>query len=559
MRIHTLLTLPHTVRSAHRLREILAVLVRHGFGELVQQLGLQSWALGMARLVRLRRDEDGMASYSVEERIRMCFEELGPAFVKLGQVLATRPDLIPMSLVNELRKLQDDVPPFPLEEVRQVIFEDLGRPFDEAFATFTEEPLAAASIAQVHRATLKDGRQVVVKVQRPILRRIIDRDLHILRVFAQMLHGRVPELRRFELPAIVREFAVALRLEADFANERANMERFSRLWAEDPLVGAPEPVPDLCSQRVLTMEYIDGVKVTDRAALESIGVETTAIARRGTNIALRSIFEHGYFHADPHPGNFFVQKGGRVVLIDFGMMGVIDRKRLDELLSFLVSILMNDPDMMVRLFFELDLIEDTTDVRTLKREIKTIVDRYYNVPLGDIDIGAFIQQVFEVVMRHDVSLPADLLLVGKALATMEGIAQEIDPSFDPISEIRPYLMRAYVLRVLDPAQHAKDIARDLADVTLLLRQLPGEVRALLKKARKGKLQLLVSDEDTPRILDRADRRMNRALAAAAACTSLLAGTAMWMGELYVGGGALIGASAFWLFWAWLGMIRTGGP
>lgn len=557
MRVLTLLNLPNTMRSAQRVREILAVLMRHGFGELIDQMGLQSWAHGASRWLLRSADDDGPSPFGWEERIRMSFEELGPTFVKLGQVLATRPDLIPMSLVLELRKLQDDVPPFPLEEARQVVVEELGRPLEEAFARFDEVPLAAASIAQVHRAALPDGTEVVVKIQRPELRRVIGRDLAILRGFSRLLHSRVPELRRFDLPGITQEFAAALRLESDFTNERANIERFRRLWADDPLVDAPEPFPSHCGERVLTMGFVDGVKVTDVEGVEALGVDPGAVARRGTHIALRSIFEHGFFHADPHPGNFFVLPGGRITLIDFGMMGVIDDQRLGELLTFLVSILLNDPEMMVRLFLELDLIEDSTDLRALKREIKSIVDRYYNVPLGQIDIGRFIQQVFEVVVRHDVRLPADLLLVAKAITTMEGIAQEIDPTYDPITEMRPYLMRTYVMRVLDPSLHARELARNVADLTLLLRRLPGEVRTLLKKARKGELRFVTASEDLERRLDRADRRANRALVTAMACAAGLGGTALVIAGHQTGGLVLLSGAGFSAAWALWAILRSG--
>ncbi len=438
MSVGSVLRLPRTLRNVGRVREILSVLVRHGFGELIDQLGLGSWVTVAGR-VAFRRGS--WTKRSLDERVRMALEELGPTFVKLGQLMATRPDLVPMSMVLELRKLQDDVPPFPSDEAGAVIEEELGRPLGELFAHFETEPLAAASVAQVHRARLHDGAEVVVKVQRPDLQRVITRDLEILRGFADLVHEKVPESRQFDLPGVAREFAAALRAEADFTNERANIDRFNRLWAEDPMVAAPRTYPERSGTRVLTMELIDGVKVTDLAGLKRIGVEPREVARRGTHVALVSIFTHGFFHGDPHPGNFFVLPGGKVTLIDFGMMGSLDTERIDELLSFLVAILLNDPEMMVRLFLELDLVSEHTDLRGLKREIKAIVERYESVPLGEIDLGRFIQAVFEVVVKHDVRLPPDLLIVGKSLTTIEGIAQEIDPSFDPLAEMRPFLGR----------------------------------------------------------------------------------------------------------------------
>lgn len=567
MNVSTLLNIPHTVKSVGRVREILMVLMKHGFGELIDQIGLRSWLSAAGRVVTFRARRESTRR-TIEERIRMVFEDLGPAFVKLGQVLATRPDLIPMSLITELRKLQDDVPPFPMEAVRALVQGELGDSLENLYAHFDETPLAAASIGQVHRARLKSGEEVVVKVQRPELQRTIERDLRILAGLAQLIHDKTPDFRKFKLPDIVAEFSTALRRETDFTNERWNMDRFCELWADDPLVSAPTSYPALCTARVLTMGFVDGVKVTDTEGLEAIGVDPREVAQRGTRIALTSIFEHGFFHADPHPGNFFVlakapaegQTGPQagVTLIDFGMMGVVDRERLDELLTFLVSVVMNDPEMMVRLFVEMDLIEDTTDLRALKRDIKTLTDRYLNVPVGEIDLGRFLNQVFDMVMRHDVQMPADLLLVGKALTTMQGIAQEIDPSYDPIAEMRPYLVRTYVMRVLDPAHHARELARDFQDLTRFLRKLPGELRALLKRARRGELRFVQATEDLDLILARADRRANRALAVGIGGLLSLVGVGLLaVGDKDLGYGCLIFGAA-WGAWAWWGILRSGG-
>jgi len=557
MRVNTLLQLPRTVRNMRRLREIVAVLLRHGFGEVVDQLDLHPW-ISFFKKLRFWEKSDSWTNRTLEARIRLSLEELGPTFVKLGQVLASRPDLVPMALVVELRKLQDDVPPFEFDDVRRVIHEDLGSPLDEIYTDFSKEPIAAASIAQVHLATLHDGREVVVKVQRPELRRVIDGDLQILEALAGLMHQRIPEIQRFNLPGISREFAAALKLESDFTNERSNMDRFARIWADDPMVNSPVSYPKYCSQRVLTMEFVKGIKVTDREKLKALNIEPIEIARRGTNVALRGVFEHGFFHADPHPGNFFILQDGSITLIDFGMMGVLDRQRIDELLSFLVSILINDPDMMVRLFLELDIIEETTNMRALKREIKTLIDRYYSVPLGEIDLGRFITQVFEVVTKHDVQLPPDLLLVGKSLTVMEGIAQEVEPSYDPVAEVRPYLLRTYVMRVLDPAHHAREIAKQAADYALLFKQLPTEARSILKKVRRGQIRLTTVNEGQAQVLASESRRTNRVVSAALSGISLLCGTALYMGDHATESLLFLGIGGLWFAWSWLGVLRSGG-
>lgn len=557
MRVNTLIQLPRTVRNMRRLREIVAVLLRHGFGEIVDQLDLHPWVSFLKKL-RFWEQSSDWTNRTLETRIRLSFEELGPTFVKLGQVLASRPDLVPMKLVTELRKLQDDVPPFHFEEVERVVAEDLGSPLADLYKDFSTDPIAAASIAQVHLATLHDGREVVVKVQRPELRRVIDGDLQILTALAGLMDQRIPEIRRFNLPGIVLEFAAALKLESDFTNERSNMERFARLWADDPMVNSPISYPRYSSERVLTMEFVKGIKVTDRQSLKDLNIEPIEIARRGTNVALRGVFEHGFFHADPHPGNFFILPDGGVTLIDFGMMGVLDRQRIDELLSFLVSILINDTEMMVRLFLELDIIEETTNMRDLRREIKTLIDRYYSVPIGEIDLGRFITQIFEVITKHDVNLPPDLLLVAKSLTVIEGIAQDVEPSYDPVSEMRPFLLRTYVMRILDPAHHAREIAKQASDYALLFKQLPGEARSILKKARRGQLRVITQNEGQDRVIAAQNRRTNRAVSATLAGISLLCGTALYLGEHPTESLLFLALGGLWFAWSWLGVLRSGG-
>jgi len=515
------LRVPQYWRNLRRTRAILKVIARHGFSDVIVRAGLDAKLGFLWRRILLTEDQTEIMRATWEERVRMVFEDLGPTFVKLGQIMATRPDLIPMSLVLELRKLQDNVPPFAFEEVRRTIEEDTGTTLAELFASFDEAPLAAASIAQVHRATLKSGEHVVVKVQRPHLKETIETDLAILRIIALQLDARVPEVRQFNVLAAVDEFSRSLKREIDFRNELWNLERYRKNFAQDPTLHVPVTYPKLCSVRFITMEFIAGVKVTDLDALHRIGVDPGLIARNGTQIVLDSIFKYGFFHADPHPGNFFVLPGGTIALIDFGMMGSVDKQRMDELLTFLVSILLNDTEMMVNLFLELGLIDEDTDVRALRGEVSGVIERYYGQSLDQIDIGAFIAQVFEVVVRHHVWLPGDLLLVAKSITTMEGIAQEILPSFNPIEMMRPYLVTLYVKRTLDPLEHSKRIYRVVNDWLSLAQTVPRDVRSLLGKARKGELTLRVERPGEYEREAQKDRIANRAIVTAL--------TLAWMG------------------------------
>ncbi|MFZ4578679.1 MAG: ABC1 kinase family protein [Myxococcota bacterium] len=511
--IGTLLRLPQYARNLARLRQVTAVVVRHGFGHALVRTGLDRYAGFINRSKALTEPNSDLHQLTWEHRVRLVCESLGPTFVKLGQMAATRPDLIPMSLIFELRKLQDSVAPFPFEQVRALIEAELGQTLAEAFATFDEVPIAAASIAQVHGATLKTGERVVVKVQRPQLDRIIHTDLELLHMIAGALEERVPEAAQFRPVDAVEEFARNLKRETDFTNELNNIERYRRVIAGNPHVHLPTTYPHLSTRRVLTMEFIAGAKVTDRAQLEAWGVECKAVAEIGTALFMTSIFEHGFFHGDPHPGNFFVLPDGRLALIDFGMMGSVDRDTIDELLSFMVALLLNDPEMLVTQFIDLGLVEDTVNVRMMQGEISEIIQRYNGVTLAHMDIGLFIAEVFEAVVRYRVRVPVELIIIGKAISTMEGIAQEIYPEFNPLEAIRPYLVQLYVKRVLDPRAHSRRVYRLLHDYLGLARVLPGEVRGILRRIKAGELQLQIRDAGADGRALRNERSINRVLMA----------------------------------------------
>jgi ubiquinone biosynthesis protein len=508
-----LLRLPQYARNIGRLRQVMGVVVSHGFGHVVVRAGLDKYAGFLVRS-RALAEEDGderLADLTWETRVRLCCEALGPTFVKLGQVAATRADILPMSLIHELRKLQDEVPPFPFAHVKQALEQDFGKPLSEVFARFDETPLAAASIAQVHRAQLRSGEEVVVKVQRPGLDKIIHTDLDLLHTIAWALEERVPETRDFRPVAAIEEFSRSLRRETDFRNEIENIERYRRNFAHHVGLHLPKTWPALSSKRHITMEFIDGCKVTDRARLAEWQIGGETIAKLGTEIVIQSIFEHGFFHADPHPGNFFILRDGRIALIDFGMMGAVDRDTVDDLLAFLVALLLNDPEILVTQFIDLGLVEDTVDVRAMQGEIAEIMARYNCRTLAQIDIATFIGEVFEAVVRYHVRLPVELILIGKSISTMEGIAKEIHPEFNPIEALRPYLVELYVKRMLDPKVYSRRIYRVLHDWWGLLRVTPGELRGVLRRVKRGELQLQINDAGADARARRHERSVNRVL------------------------------------------------
>ncbi len=567
MQLGAIVRIPRTVKNLQRMREIVGVVVAYGFGDLVARLELEGTVELATRLFRSRRERRERIRYTTEERIRMALEELGPTFVKLGQILATRPDVIPMPLVVELRKLQDAVPPFGSAEARRSIEAALGRPVDAVFAEFDDAPIAAASIAQVHRARLRTGEEVAVKVRRPGLEQVIATDLEILRGLASLLEENAPELRPYAPREMVEEFAAAITREIDLSLEAANMERFARNFAGDPNVHVPIVYPQASAASVLTMEFVRAAKVRDRAALEAAGIDTKKLAAVGVEFCLKQVFEHRFFHADPHPGNLFVLPGEVLVPIDMGMMGTIDASLVDGLLELLVGVLLRDAGQIVRLFERQGLVDERVDRERLVRDVGEFLDRYASVPIGSVNVAALIGTLFEILQRHHVRVPAALLLIGKALATVDGMARDLDPTLDPIEAIRPYVLRAWLKRLSDPRFLARDWIEFASDTATALTSFPRDVHAILGELRRGELALRVQAEGLETLVREQSRSANRtALALLIGATTLgsawllASGTGPALGPLPITAwlgiaGLLLAGSGFWILA--YGVLRSG--
>ncbi len=565
MRLSRLTRIPRTLRNIARGREILSIIARLGFYDLLDRAGLAPRYARLRRLFGLSPEEDAARRFSTEERIRMALEALGPTFIKFGQVLATRPDLLPAPLIHELRKLQDEAPPFALPLVERVISEELGKPVSAFFAEFDPEPLAAASIAQVHRARLAAGDKVVVKVQRPDITRVLQNDLDILGALAALIEERIPESRQYRPVGLVEEFEKAMLREIDFTRELYHMQRFARLLAEDTTVYVPRVYEDLCTERVITMEYIEGIKVDRLGEIDRAGLDRKAIAENGTRLILRQLFEFAAYHADPHPGNFFVLADGRICLVDYGMVGTVDPERIDELLTFLVAVLTNDMNRMVRLFNDMGLINDQVDLRGLKAETGEFVARFSDLPLRRLDVGKYLSELFEIIHRYRVRLPSDILLMAKTVGTMESVAQSLSPDFDPFSVMRPYLIGLYVRRITDPEFLMKGAAAALEDYRRVARMLPGAVEDIVGKLRRGDLRLQLDLPDLKLASAERSGAANRLAGAILIAADLLASTLLLLfpagpplfgtplsviaggaGLALAGLGALLLAAAMWL-------------
>jgi ubiquinone biosynthesis protein len=515
LNINNISKIPQTIRNIQRFRQIISVIGKHGFEDLVIRLNLEArfeWAQKLiARKMAGQQNQKDPATppYRIEERIRMVCEELGPTFIKLGQILATRPDLIPMSLVNELRKLQDRVPAFSSNEAFALIEEELGQKIEMVFADLDKHALAAASIAQVHKGTLKSGEKIVVKVQRPHLEKIISTDLDILKILASLLEENIPEMKQYDPCGIVNEFSKSIIKEIDFTKEAQNIERFAKNFAGNSFVHCLKVYNEYSSSKILTLEFIDGVKAYDLEGIKKLGCDNKTLAMRGTEVALKQIFIDGFFHADPHPGNIFILPNNVLCLIDYGMMGTVDEDRIEELLHFLVAVLTSDLDKLISLFYRLELIDDTVNVRLLKAEMGSLLQTYYNMPLKEIDVGIFITEVFEVIQTHRVKVPSDLLLMAKAIVTIEGIAKQIYPEFDPLEDMKNQILKIYLRKLADPTFLLRKISRNIDETFYLLKRLPKDVNSIMSKLQKGTLTIQMQDPDRKQELAARQKQSDR--------------------------------------------------
>lgn len=472
------------LRDLPRYRQILATLIRYGYRDVVTALHLE----GIVRPIeRVALGED-VPPQDRPRRLRLVCEDLGPTFVKLGQLLSTRPDLVPESYVQELALLRDDVRPFPYAEAEAILAEEYGRPPSEVFAAIDPEPVASASISQVHRAVLPDGRPVALKIRRPGIEKTIQADLDILRNLSQLAERRLPALAPYHLTALAGEFERSIKRELDLEIERHTMERCQRQLAKLPYAHVPEVYPEYSTTRVLCMEFIDGVDVTDLAGLRRLGIAPELVARRGARILLTQIFRTGFFHADPHPGNLRVLPGGVVVPLDYGMFGQIDARTRERIADLLASMLQQDTRGVLRALDALDIRAPggESNPRALERDVSELVAQYADMSLDTIDLARLLRELTRLIRTHHLQIPPDLVLLIRSLVTIESVGRTLDPHFDIARQLRPFL-RDLALRRYSPARLASSAARTAEDLQQIATLLPDVLRESLEKIGRGEL------------------------------------------------------------------------
>jgi ubiquinone biosynthesis protein len=515
-----------TYRHARRYRQILGTLIKYGFGELVERLGVSRRVEAGLRILGRKKKDVEVERVDAPCRLRMMFEELGPTFVKLGQVLSTRPDLLPAEYLDELRKLQQEVTPVSFDEVRRIVENDLGRPLGRLYAEFEEEPAAAASIGQVHRAVLPDGAEVVVKVRRPGIERIVHTDLEILTRLATAAEQRIGDWGGQSPRQTVDEIRRVIERELDFSVEATHLAHMARLLEGDDRVRLPATYPDLNSRRVLTMEKLDVVPVTDRGVLREHGFDPAVIARRITELLLEQILVHGFFHADPHPGNVFALGDNVVCLLDLGMVGRLGRRDRETFADLVYAVGQRDTSGAATALLELAEPVDggAANLRRLETDLGDFIDLHMPGTIDDLELGPFVQDLLGLVRRHGLRMPPDLVTMLKTIGTLEQIVCSLDPELDVVALI---VARARKLRLARVASTRllRDVAAYAGDLTRFARDVPYALRDILGMARLGKFKIGLEHRRLEKVLETHERVSNR-VSFAIVVAALIVGSSM---------------------------------
>jgi ubiquinone biosynthesis protein len=492
---------------ASRERQIAEVLVRCGLSYLANVVGVER-AVSVADGLVGRAPADARTP---SENLRLALEELGPTFIKLGQLLSTRADLLPPDYRAELTKLLDAAPAVPSNVIEEIVEHELHAPVDTAFASFDAVPLACASVGQAHTATLRDGTEVVVKVRRPHVVEDMEQDLEIIRNFAARASRRSKTAARHDVVGLADEFVHVLRAQLDYLQEARNAERFSANFASDPWVQIPRTFPDLTTSRVITLERIRGMKITDLTALDEAGLDRHALAERTALIVSKMIFEDGFFHADPHPGNFFIEPTGRVGIVDFGMVGTLDDRSRQQLGRLLSGFVRRDPGRLADALLALGTSTGVVDRARLREDLATLLARYFGRSIGEVSLRSAIGEILEIVRRHRLKVPPDLSLLFTVLIIAEGIVAELDPEFRFAEALAPYARRHLVSGIssADMIRRLEQLGVDLAE---LATELPPRLNRLSEAIETGGLEVQLRPDDMNALLARADRLGNRVAA-----------------------------------------------
>ena len=512
-----------TYRNLNRYRQILAVMLKYGFDDILELLKIDQYIeIGLQMLSSKRGDR--VRRLSRARRVRLAIEELGPTYIKMGQILSTRPDLVPVDFIKELSYLQDKVPSFSFADVRQIIKKETGQTIDDLFDSFDSEPLASASIGQVHHARLKDGEEVAVKIQRPGIHKIVEVDLEIMLHLATLAERHIEEIAFHRPVKIVEEFARSIEKEMDYTLEATSMERVSRSFLQDQTVYIPKVYREITTERVLTTEFVDGVKVSMLETLDQNGYDRKLITRRGADILLTQIFGHGFFHADPHPGNLFVLSGNVICLLDFGMMGTVDRSTREAFVDLVDAVVRRDEARTTRVLLKLTLWEEEPDLRLLSKDVADFMGEHLYKPLKDIVVGRLLQNLLDMAAQHRLRIPPELFLMMKAISTVEGVGLTLDPDFDLIAHAEPFIRQVKLSR-FSPKRLSSDAVSILGQYMDFIQEFPKDLLEITRNIRQKKFTFMLELKNMENMLSTHDQISNR-ISFSIIIASLIIGSAL---------------------------------
>ncbi len=493
------------IRHIKRYQDVAKILTRHGFGFFVEEIGLLQMLSLPKRFLKHNEEVD---SLTVGERIRQAIEELGPTYVKIGQMASTRADIIPEKVLRELEKLQDNVPPFPFEQVSAIIEAELGSPLEEVFSWIDHEVMAAASIGQVHRAQLRTGELVAVKVQRPQIKAMIETDLEILLNLATMAENRIDRAERLQLGEVVEEFSKSLRNELDYLVEARNAERIAKQFKDEPSIHIPKIYWDYTTRTVLTMEYVQGIKLNQFEEIEKKGYDRKGIAEQLVKAFFHQVLIEGFFHADPHPGNFFLLKKGVISIIDFGMVGKLNKEMKQNFASLVIALMRRSTEGIVKVVLQIGIVPDEVNLQRLANDVDELREKYMDLPMSRISLGESINDLFKVAFSHRIRIPSDLTLLAKCLLTLEGIVEKLDPKLSIMDMAEPFGTRLFKERYR-PSAIVEKIWYNILDFNDFLVDLPKQLRDLMRDLKRGRIRFEVSIPELNFFVKKLDRAANQ--------------------------------------------------
>ncbi len=551
------------LKHAQRYQEILRGFLRNGFGYIIKDLGLSE---ALALSLRKSQQPSDISQRSLGERLRNLFQELGTTFIKLGQIASTRRDLLPENIIRELEQLQNQVPPFSSSEVHDIIEKELGANVETIFSEFQEQPVASASIAQVHMARLHSGKKVAVKIQRPKIQKAIETDLEILHDLARLMDSKFAWAKTYHLLDMVEEFSRKLMLELDFSNEGRNTEKVANQFLKSQTVKIPKIYWNYSTKKILTMDYIDGIKIDDLEKLKEMGYDRKKIAENFAECMFQQIFAGGFFHGDPHPGNVVVTPGGMIGLIDFGLIGRLSTEMRYQFITLILAMKKGKTDAMINSLLKMGLFSEEVDHTLLQFDVEKLRDKYYDRPLSEFHMGEAINELLRIALRHHIQLPAEFTVLGKTLMTLEGIICFLDPDFNMMKFAEPYAektMKAYY----HPKRIAENTFQQIKEYSEIFSEFPKTLQNVTDMAKKGKLRFEISAAELHTALKKLNQISNKLsfaivlLSFSIVCTGLIIGssivrqsTLIW--ELpIIEIGAVIASLMF--LWLLMGIFRSG--